>query len=255
MTHPEELLAGYVDGALTEGERAEVDAHLATCRTCREEMELSTRAVAALAELPEVPVPLGVMNPVAAEIRRRTAGPAPAPWWGRLQWAAGLAAAAALVAVVAVALPRLGEQEESAALRAEAGGATPTESGPGADASLSGAVFLENQAGADYSAEDLEALANDAAQRTDFHAAAPGAATVADDEAQVEAAKACLAEPGGLTESDRLVRLIRARFDGNPAYLGVYLESPGGGQPPNRVVIWVVATKDCRILSFSSKPL
>ncbi len=253
MTHPEELLAGYVDGALSEEERAEVDAHLATCRTCREEMELSARAVAALAELPEEPVPLGVMNPVAAEIRRRTAGPPPAPWWGKLQWAAGLAAAAALVAVVAVALPRLGEREESAGLRAEAGGASPAEAVPGADAALTGAVFLEIQPEADYGAEQLEALANDAAQRTDFRPNARGAATVADAEA--EAAKACLAEPGGLTEGDRLVRLIRARFEGTPAYLGVYLESPGGGQPPNRVVIWVVATRDCRILSFSSKPL
>jgi len=253
MTHPEELLAGYVDGALTEEERAEVDAHLASCQVCREEMELSTQAVAALAELPEQPVPLGVMNPVAAEIRRRTAGAAPAPWWGRLQWAAGLAAAAALVAVVAVALPRLGEQEEGASLRAEAGGATPTESAPGADAALAGAVFLEIQPETDYRAEDLEALANDAARQADFGVSAPSAATVAD--AKAEAAKACLAEPGGLTESDRLVRLIRARFDGKPAYLGVYLESPGADQPPNRVVIWVVAANDCRILSFSSKPL
>lgn len=253
MTHPEELFAGYVDGSLTEEERAEVDAHLATCRTCREETELSIRAVAVLAELPEQPVPLGVMNPVAAEIRRRSAGAAPAPWWGKLQWAAGLAAAAALVAVVAVALPRLGEQEESAALRAEAGGATPTESVPGADATLARGVFLEIRPDADYGAEDLEALANDAARQTYLSAPAPSAATVEDE--AVDDAKACLAEPGGLTDSDRLVRLIRARFDGKPAYLGVYLESPGGGQPPNRVVIWVVATKDCRILSFSSKPL
>lgn len=253
MTHPEELLAGYVDGALTEEERAEVDAHLATCRTCREEAELSTLAVAALAELPEQPVPLGVMNPVAAEIRRRSAGTARGPWWGRLQWAAGLAAAAAVVAVVAVALPRLGEREESAALRAEAGGATPTESAPGADAALARGVFLEIQPDADYGADDLEAVANEAARQTDFQATAPGAATGADGEAN--AAKACLVEPGGLTEGDRLVRLIQARFDGKPAYLGVYLESPGADRPPNRVVIWVVATKDCRILSFSSKPL
>ncbi|MGH2528799.1 MAG: anti-sigma factor family protein [Actinomycetota bacterium] len=253
MTHPEELLAGYVDGALTEEERAEVDAHLATCWACREEMELSTLAVAALAELPEQPVPLGVMNPVAAEIRRRGAGAAATPWWGRFQWAAGLAAAAALVAVIAVVLPRLGEEEKSAALRAEAGGATPTESVPGADAALARGVFLEIQPDADYSAEDLEALANEAAQRTGLSAVAPGAATVA--HAEANAAKACLVEPGGLTEGDRLVRLIRARFDGKPAYLGVYLESPGADRPSNRVVIWVVATKDCRILSFSSKPL
>ena len=58
MTHPEEQLSGYVDGTLGTDERAEVDAHLATCATCREEIELSTRAVTMLRELPEMPVAL-----------------------------------------------------------------------------------------------------------------------------------------------------------------------------------------------------
>src|SRR5205807_10052002 len=44
MNHPEELLAAYVEGALGDQERAEVDAHLATCGTCRDEVELAARA-------------------------------------------------------------------------------------------------------------------------------------------------------------------------------------------------------------------
>ena len=38
MTHPEELLAGYVDGSLTDPDRPTVDAHLLTCARCRAEV-------------------------------------------------------------------------------------------------------------------------------------------------------------------------------------------------------------------------
>ena len=71
MTHPEELLAGYVDGTLGTDERAVVDAHLQTCDTCREEVGLARTAVRALATLEEVPVPFGVTGPVLAEAGRR----------------------------------------------------------------------------------------------------------------------------------------------------------------------------------------
>jgi anti-sigma factor RsiW len=105
MTHPEEQLSGYVDGTLGTDERAEVDAHLATCATCREEIELSTRAVTMLRELPEMPVPFGTTRPVMAEAGKKRTSRTRRSWGGRTQWAAGLAAAAVLVAVVAVALP------------------------------------------------------------------------------------------------------------------------------------------------------
>src|SRR5438034_262185 len=154
MTHPEEHLSGYVDGTLATDERAEVDAHLATCATCREEIELATRAVTMLRELPEVPVPFGTTRPVMAEAGKARTSRARRPWGGRTQGAA-----------------------------------------------------------------------------------------------------ACLAKPGGLSGEDRLVRLIQATFQGRPAYVGVYLENPGSGQPSDRIVIWVVARRDCSILSFSSKRL
>ena len=86
MTHPEDLLADYVDGTLAEHERAVVDAHLRGARSAGRSSS-SARAVTALATLEEVPVPLGVTGPVLAEAgrrfeRRRTAS-------ARLQWAAG----------------------------------------------------------------------------------------------------------------------------------------------------------------------
>ncbi len=259
MTHPEEHLSGYVDGTLATDERAEVDAHLATCTTCREEVELSTRAVTMLRELPEVPIPFGVTSPVMAEAgkerrsrRHRAWGTS---WGGRKQWAAGLAAAAVLVAVVAVALPRFGDQARTASDEAGGAAATPHRPGLGAEAALSGAVPLEIQPNADYDATKLERLADSSALRAgaDTTMAAPSVndATAA----QAEDAAACLAKPGGLTGNDRLVRLIQAKFQGRPAYVGVYLESPGAGQPADRIVIWVVAKPDCSIFSFSSKRL
>jgi hypothetical protein len=250
MTHPEEQLSGYVDGTLETDERAEVDAHLATCPTCREEIELSTRAVTMLRELPEVPVPFGTTRRVMAEAGKERTSRGRRSWGRGTQWAAGLAAAAVLVAVVAVALPRVGEvaQMDSAA----GGGAQATpKAAPGMEAATSGEVPLELQPNADYDATKLQRLADSSALRAgkETTLAAPSAA----DElaAQAEGAAACLARPGGLTGRDRLVRLIQATFQGEPSYIGVYLERPGADQPADRIVIWVVARQDCSTLSYS----
>ncbi|MGH2579602.1 MAG: anti-sigma factor family protein [Actinomycetota bacterium] len=254
MTHPEEHLSGYVDGTLGTDERAEVDAHLATCATCREEIELSTRALTMLRELPDVLVPFGTTRPVMAEAGKERASRGRRSWGRGTQWAAGLAAAAVLVAVVAVALPRVGEVAQMDSAAGGGAQATPTPA-PGMEAATSGAVPLELQPNADYDATKLERLADSSAQRStsEITLAAPSAADAS--AAQAEGATACLARPGGLTGRDRLVRLIQATFEGTPAYLGVYRESPGAGQPADRIVIWVVDRRDCSILSFSSKLL
>jgi Putative zinc-finger len=253
MTHPEEQLSGYVDGTLGTEERAEVDAHLATCATCREEIELSTRAVTMLRELPEMPVPFGTTRPVMAEAGKEPTSRTRRFWGGRTQWAAGLAAAAVLVAVVAVALPRVGQV---APVESAAGGgaqATP-KAAPGMEAATSGAVPLELQPNANYDATKLERLADSSAQRgSQTTLAAPSAADAS--AAKAEGATACLASPGGLTGRDRLVRLIQATFQGRAAYIGVYLQQPGADQPADRIVIWVVARQDCSTLSFSFKRL
>jgi len=257
MTHPQEHLSGYVDGTLATDERAEVDSHLATCPTCREEIELSTRAVTMLRDLPEVPVPFGTTRPVMAEAGKERRSRARRSWGRGTQWAAGLAAAAVLVAVVAVALPRVGEM--APVEQAAGGGAQATpKAASGMEEATSGAVPLEVQPNADYDATKLERLADSSVQRagSDTTLAAPSAKDAPAAQAEgAEGAAACLATPGGLTGQDRLVRLIQATFQGRPAYVGVYLEQPGAGQPPDRIVIWVVARRDCSILSFSSKRL
>ena len=50
-THPEDLLAPYVDGSLGTDERAVVEAHLAGCDRCRDEVDLARPARAVLASL------------------------------------------------------------------------------------------------------------------------------------------------------------------------------------------------------------
>ncbi|MGH2678385.1 MAG: anti-sigma factor family protein, partial [Actinomycetota bacterium] len=69
--HPEILLAEYADGTLTPQAEAEVEAHLAECATCREELALATEARAALGSLPEVPAPEGL----TLNVRRRASRP------------------------------------------------------------------------------------------------------------------------------------------------------------------------------------
>ena len=51
MSHPEDLLAEYVDGTLTERERAFVDTHLDGCARCSSEIRQAEAAKTALSEL------------------------------------------------------------------------------------------------------------------------------------------------------------------------------------------------------------
>jgi hypothetical protein len=256
MTHPEDLLADYVDGTLDASGRAVVDAHLPTCASCTEEIALAREAVAALSALQDEPVPFGVTGPVLAEAgqrfeRRREV------LWERLQWAAGLAAAAAFVLVVALNISGGGEPGVDAAR-----GQTPAADGV-AEAPVAGgtqetaASFafegLEVQADVNYVADGIHSLAIDAAGVLSGKATlgAEGGATFA----QADEALACLRESGAPTTGDprdTLMRLIEAEYEGTPAYIAVYAEGPGAGQPADTVVVWAVAKAGCRILTTAS---
>lgn len=236
MTHPDDLLAAYVDGALAPEERAAVDAHLAACARCREEVDLARRAVEALASLSEEPVPLGVTAPVLAEARRRAEPRRP-------RWVPALAAAAVLALAGAVVLPQL--------LR---GGRSP---GP---AGAPTATMEADRGAAELAAPgtpSLEAwnanLDERAAKRLTGLPARPEAPTYAADEERDDAL-GCLLRSGAVVDDQhRLVRLIAARYLGTPAYIGVFHEGPG--EPPARVVVWIVAREDCRILTLLSRAL
>lgn len=261
MTHPEELLSGYVDGTLPNEERAVVDAHLATCATCREELELAHEALTALEALEEQPVPFGVTGPVMAEAGRRFERRG--AMWQRIQWGAGAAAAAALVLVVALNLstgdsvdranaPRDGDVEDAAG---------PPGAALSADETL---PKLERQRTVNYDDSGIRLLAEDAAERsagaqsgptTEAEAGGGGGEFAAQEERGV--ALVCLRTSGAPFDDprERLDRLIEAQYRGTPAYFAVFLESPGGGQPPDSAIVWVVATRDCRILTIASLPL
>lgn len=255
-THPEELLAGLVDGSIGDGERAVVEAHLATCEACREEIELARGAVRALAELPDEPVPLGTMDQVTAELGRRMRRPGRTPWASRLQWAGGLAAAAALVAALVVTLPRLGGESARRAVGGGGGAAAPALSQVPSPEASTARVQLEDQSSVDYDAARLESLSSSVAAEAVSGAGDAGVEAPTDlIPAATGDAEACLAEAASPTPNDRLVRLITASYEGTPAYLGVYLESPGAGQPPTKVVVWVAAKQGCRILAFSQRSL
>lgn len=258
MTHPEDLLAGYVNGTLEDTERAVVDAHLQACGTCREEVELGREAVTALASLEEVPVPFGVTGPVLAEAgkrfeRRRAAT------WGRLQWVAGAAAAAALVLVVALNLD-LGTSRDEAGSGTVAADAAATGATGGAAAEAATIVGLERQPDVSYDDAGVRSLATEAASKRSTGVVAPeaggedGGLQFADPGPALECLRTAEA-PVNATATDQLVRLIEAKYQGTPAYFAVFLEGPGAGQPPDKVVVWVVSKGTCQIVSGQQQRL
>ncbi len=244
MTHPQELLADYVDGTLTHDERADVDTHLASCATCTEEIDLARHATAALASLEDRPVPFGVVGPVLAEAGRRHERRRAI--WERFQWVAGAAAAAALVVVVAINLPRGGGDESTAGA---GGGAAATGAGR-ESAALQAEVGLERQPDVRYDDAGVRSLAEDAAADL---AEGGGDQRGQAGEALAPAGGAlrCLeqAEVPLRDKATRLVRLIEARYQRTPAYFAVLLQGPGAGQPPESAVVYVVSVQGCSFLS------
>jgi hypothetical protein len=257
VSHPDDLLADYVDGTLAERERAAVDAHLTGCARCSVEIRQAEAAKAALSELEDVPVPFGVTGPVLAEAGRRFEH-RPGVVWGRFQWAAGLAAAAALVLVVALNLGDEDAQNTAAPERAAA--ATGGTGAAGAEATPGVIPFagLERQPDVSYDEAGIHAVASDAAGAV-LAAEAAGdsqaafASTVPDSRERTSLARGCIDQSGVRGPNDVLIRLIEAEFEGTPAFIGVFAEGPGAGQAPDHIVVFVVARDDCRILSTASQ--
>jgi Putative zinc-finger len=261
VTHPTELLAGYVDGALAGDERAVVEAHLASCARCREEVALATAGRSALRALP---VPQGPdlaarFSPERVASNSSSQRPRTSPW----AKVAPALAAAAVVVLIALALPRLGRQGEGDQTVAGGGGV-----GAGTPALAEERPRLEID-DTDYDEEATAAKATMFASRLRAGASeaqgalgeadAPDVAG-ADDSARYAGnaasarARACLRQafPG---YPGTLVRIARATFEGMPAFFGTVVEGPGAGQPPDTVSVWVAAVEDCSIITITSTSL
>src|SRR4051794_41951721 len=73
MSHPDPLLADYVDGTLDPSTRAEVDAHLRTCARCRGGGSLATAGANAAQRLGEPATPAGLGGAAGQEATRLAA--------------------------------------------------------------------------------------------------------------------------------------------------------------------------------------
>jgi len=98
MTPEPELeeLSAYLDQQLPVAERRRVDAHLATCETCRRRLDAMRETVNAVRTLPMESPPRAFTVP--------SAEPRPALRWAPLAWSGGALAAAALVVIAGFAL-------------------------------------------------------------------------------------------------------------------------------------------------------
>jgi hypothetical protein len=233
MNHPHELLAEYVDGALPEGERAVVDAHLRDCQECRAEIGSAGSARGALAALTDGPVPAGLGAAAIAEASGADPTQRETPRWYRMS---GVAAAAVIVVLLAVALPRLASQDDNASPEAAAGAADA------ASATPSLAIEAEET---NYSSERLLELVSSERSSESLTSTQTDEFAAADSGEVLDCLHTAL--PGLKGEP---VQLIRARFEGTASYIGVFEAGPGDGSPARAAL--AASVRGCRLLSYAS---
>jgi putative zinc finger protein len=289
MEHPDEPLAGYVDGSCSAEERREVEAHLAVCSQCRDELALARGARIALASLPEMEAPglaaggldalrragispvgegpaeeppqpvttpagVGAGDEVAA---RREAGRDEARWrprW-RVSWTAlaGAAAVLALVAVVPLVLTRGGGSKSPSGLRGQAAAS------PRAGASYAPVLDVSS----DYHQESIQALARRLGEQArsgalkeamGSGAPAPSAQGPPARLAAVPAAAVvqCLIQATGLPADTAPAYLEVATYRGTPAYVAA-VQTVAGSRSHLRV--YAIGSQDCRFLYEADQPL
>jgi len=152
--------------------------------------------------------------------------------------------------VFTLVLPRIGQSDDAGGDQRELSAAAgDTEAGK-LSAASGIEISHENYDNTSLTALISSLAAGDSAGGSMAAASAPPIPLATGGQAQVNKALACIVRSAP-DETGDLKRLIRARFEGTPAYLAVFTEGPGAGQAADRAIIWVFATDDCRILSSS----
>jgi anti-sigma factor RsiW len=123
-------LSAYVDGELNAARLAGLEAHLASCESCRQELAELQATKSLLRQLPEVQAQRSFAVPSGHVVKRT---PAPAPWLGALRGAtvATVAALALLLAVDFVSVD-MSDDESASFQAAPAAQQTTAESAAGA---------------------------------------------------------------------------------------------------------------------------
>src|SRR4051794_30013896 len=165
MTHPDDLLADYVDGDLGVRDRAEVDAHLATCERCRADVRSARLANQQLKAQPPVEAPAGLTEEILDAVRREPhEGPVVGGFGGRPRErsnpAAGLGAVAAAAAVVIGVFVFNGLSDSSQSGGPSSGAAAAPElTSPADGRAVPQASGVALQPGHDYDEAGIERLA------------------------------------------------------------------------------------------------
>jgi anti-sigma factor RsiW len=249
MNHPTSDLTDLVDGTLAPSTRAAVQAHVDDCPTCRAEVAIASAGRHALAALPIVAVPEGLLDDIVAEVSAAAAdlpsirGDSSHRSWTRWTSLAGVAAAIVLLAVVV--LPKVKGGSD--------GGLTAAVQD---DRSEQAVVVELVPSGFDRSGIEALALSYRAASATaspemGVNTSVPRAASAADvanSPAAVAKARACIVTAFGEPDGT-IVRLLEGPYEGTPAVVAVLLSGPGAGQPADAVDVEVAARADCSILS------
>lgn len=271
MTHPEELLAEYVEGALAPRARAEVEAHLEACSTCRAEVAEAAEARSALRNLAEVEEPQGIALDVLREARERRTAP---------RWGAPLRVAAAVVLIAGLAgggiyvYGQLDQGGGDAASSADGAEAEPEAEEPadageeqaeGERARAAGISYPQvRRTGTDHDPASVVVLA---ASLRDEAEEALAAGLPADAFAFYEAfpvdsfpraaREALICAGQGLEPERSVVPFVieDAAWDGEPAWVVSYLQGPEPTTPYDRVQILVVHREECGFLHFAEQRL
>ncbi len=270
MTHPTDELTDYVDGTLSDGDRARIDAHLATCDSCRREVALATRGRDATAALPQVEAPDGMVRDIGAQERHGRSG---SRWMG-------LAAAAAIILVVAgVGIGITRDRGARTALKALASPAGPAAAGdvdigPGslnyAGRSLQElanreaeryarthgleeelAASDQTEAGAEAWAAEQAPADTPAPYPPIPKAAAPDVKEATSNEARSRGIEGCLRRSGAFANRGTLTRVYEGDLQGIPAYFGVIAEGAQPGAAVDRIVVWVARRNGCDVIGFT----
>jgi hypothetical protein len=270
--HPHDLLAEYVDGALGPEQRASVEAHLASCPACRQEVAMAGQSRNALAALPEVPAPAGV----ALRVRRQARRPSRTS-----RWIAAAAAAAVLAGAGAIVVTRalVGGQAEMGAAGGGAQGA-PGPSGPAAEdgertrtsepqalgaeaaADARAVVYLESDRDYDPAAlaklaPRLRAQATSALRRGFAQTTQRFFDELRLDTVPPAARRAVRCASEGLPPDQPATpfRIEAARFQGEPVYVAAFLRGPSPEARHDRLLLWVVTREGCDLRYFAAQRL